>query len=86
MKRGFMKEKLRTENKSRFAKEYTDEEFIKAVCTCLNNATCSAAEVADIVGCSPRYAKDRLLQLAEQGEIQKKMKGNTWGFRPDKHD
>lgn len=77
-----MKEKPRTENGSRFAKEYTDDDFIKAVCECLNNATCSATEVADIVGCSSRYAKDRLLQLAEQGKIKKKMKGTAWGFRP----
>ena len=76
------KERPRTENKARFAKEYTDSDFIKALKECQAEATSSALEVAAKVGCSPRYAKDRLAQLADQKKIEKKMKGNAWGFRP----
>lgn len=79
-----MKEKPRTENGSRFAEEYTDDDFIKALRECLEMATCSASEVAERIGCNPRYAKNRLLQLAEQGKIEKKMKGTAWGFRHEK--
>ncbi len=76
------KEKPRTENKARFAKEYTDDDFIKALKECQEESTSSASEVAEKVGCSPRYAKDRLILLADQKKIEKKMKGNAWGFRP----
>jgi len=76
------KERPRTENKARFAKEFNDDDFIKALKKCQAEATSSASEVADKVGCSPRYAKDRLAQLADQKKIEKKMKGNTWGFKP----
>jgi hypothetical protein len=76
------KQRPRTENKARFAEEYTEEDFLRAIDKCLENATCTAAEVAEVVGCSPRYAKDRLIELAEEKKIQKKLKGVTWGFRP----
>lgn len=79
-----MKEKPRTENGSRFAKVFEDEEFLKAVHECMEEATCTAAEVAEKVGCNPTFAKNRLLQLAEQGKLNKKLKGRTWGFRPGK--
>jgi hypothetical protein len=80
-----MKEKPRTENGSRFAEEFTDDDFIKALCECLETSTCSASEVAARIGCNPRYAKNRLLQLAENGKIEKKMKGTAWGFRLGKY-
>jgi hypothetical protein len=76
------KEKPRTETNARFTQEFTDEQFIKAIDKCMENATCSSFEIAEIVGCNPRHAKNRLLQLADQGKIKKKMKGNLWGFRP----
>ncbi|MGA9109026.1 MAG: hypothetical protein WB290_01920 [Smithella sp.] len=76
------KKKPRTEDKARFAKEHTDADFLKALNECQKEATSSALEVAEKIGCSPRYAKDRLLQLAEHGKIERKMKGNTWGFKP----
>ncbi|WP_164888515.1 hypothetical protein [Methanosarcina sp. MSH10X1] len=44
-------------------------------------ATCTAAEVAEKVGCNPIFAKNRLLQLADRGKLCKKLKGRTWGFR-----
>jgi hypothetical protein len=77
-----MKQKPRTENKARFAKQYTEEDFLKAVEKCLENATCTATEVAEIVGCHPRFAKDQLLKLVEEGKLTKKQKGTSWGFRP----
>jgi len=38
---------------------------------CLDEATCTAAEIAEKIGCNSRYAKIRLLQLSEQGIIKK---------------
>lgn len=83
---GSMKERQRTEDKTRFATVYTDEDFIKAVNECLEEATCTAGEVADRLGCNPRYAKNRLIELSEQEKpkIKKKMKGTAWGFRPSR--
>lgn len=74
--------KPRTENGSRFAKEFEDDEFLKAVDECMAEATCTAAEIAEKVGCNPIFAKKRLLQLADRGKLCKKLKGRTWGFRP----
>lgn len=48
----------------------------------MEEATCTAAEVAEKVGCNPIFAKNRLLKLAEDGKLCKKLKGRTWGFRP----
>jgi ribosomal protein S25 len=77
-------QKPRTQNGSRFAKEFEDEDFLKAVHECMEEATCTAAEVAEKVGCNSIFAKNRLLQLAEEGKLCKKLKGRTWGFRPGK--
>jgi len=81
-----VKEKPRTENGSRFAKVFDDEEFLKAVNECMEEATCTAAEVAEKVGCNPIFAKNRLLQLEKDGKLCKKLKGRTWGFRPKKSE
>jgi ribosomal protein S25 len=75
-----MKEKPRT--KGKYVKEFTDEDFIRAANECLEEATCTAAEIAEKIGCNSRYAKIRLLQLSEQGKMKKKLKGTAWGFRP----
>lgn len=75
-----MREKPRT--KGKYIEEFTDEDFIRAATECLEDATCTAAEIAGKLGCNSRYAKIRLLQLSEQGKIKKKLKGTTWGFRP----
>jgi len=74
--------KPRTENGSRYTQEFADEQFIKAVNKCMEEATCTAAEVAEKVGCHPQVAKRRLLELAEKGKVTKKMRGRIWGFRP----
>ena len=60
-----MKEKPRT--KGKYVKEFTDEDFIKAANECLEEATCTDAEIAEKLGCNSRYAKIRLLQLSEKG-------------------
>jgi ribosomal protein S25 len=75
-------QKPRTENGARFTQEFADEQFIKAVKECMEEATCTAAEVAEKVGCNPQVATRRLVQLTEQGKLQKKLRGRTWGFRP----
>ncbi len=76
----YTKDKPRT--KGKYVEEFTDDDFIKAAKECLEEATATASEIADKIGCNPRYAKIRLLQLSEQGKMQKKMKGTSWGFRP----
>jgi hypothetical protein len=75
-------QKPRTENGARFTKEFSDEQFVKAVKKCMAESTCTAAEVAAIVGCNPQVAKRRLLELSEKGKVIKKMRGRIWGFRP----
>lgn len=75
-------QKPRTENGSRYSQEFTDEQFIKAVQRCMEEATCTAAEVAEKVGCNPQVATRRLVELADHGKLCKKMRGRTWGFRP----
>lgn len=72
----------RTEDKAHFVKMYKDEDFLNAVQKCMDESTCTAVEVAERVGCHPTVAKNRLLQLAEQGKLKKKFRGRTWGFRP----
>lgn len=76
-----MKERPRTDNKARYATQYTDDDFINAVQEALNNATVSAADVAEILGCNPRYATNRLKELVEENKIAGVMKGKAWGFR-----
>lgn len=75
-------QKPRTENGSRFTQEFTDEQFIKAVYKCMEEATCTAAEVAEKVGCNPQVATRRLSALAEKGKLTQKKRGRSWGFRP----
>jgi len=74
--------KPRTENGARFTQEFSDEQFLKAVKKCMEESTCTASEVAAIVGCNPTVASRRLVALAEKGKLTKKMRGRTWGFRP----
>ena len=76
------KYKPRTDDNSRFAREYTDEDFMLALVECQANATCTAAEVAERMGCSARYAKDRLSMLASEQKVEKVLRGNAWGFKP----
>jgi ribosomal protein S25 len=64
-----------------FAEQYTDEAFMKAVKEAMESATVSASEVADILGCNPRYATVRLRELKDQGLLDGTMKGKAWGFR-----
>lgn len=75
-------QKPRSENGARFTQEFSDEQFIKTVNKCMEEATCTAAEVAEKVGCNPQVATRRLSQLAEQGKLNKKSRGRSWGFRP----
>lgn len=72
----------RTADKAHFVRMFEDEKFLNAVQKCMDESTCTAAEVAEMVGCHPTVAKNRLLQLAEQGKLKKKLRGRTWGFRP----
>ncbi len=64
-----------------FSQRYTDDAFIVAIEKALENPTATAAEIADILGCNPRYAVNRLTELAESGKIESVMKGRAWGFR-----
>lgn len=77
-----MKERARAKESGKFEKEYTDEDFLTAVDECLEEATCTSGEVADKLGCNPRYARNRLIELEEKGKLIKKQKGTSWGFRP----
>ncbi|HZY25012.1 MAG TPA: hypothetical protein VFE71_04245 [Bacteroidales bacterium] len=74
----------RTDNNARFTKEFSDEQFIKAINKCMEECTCTVAEVAEKVGCNPQHAKRRLMVLAEAGKVEKKLRGRIWGFRPGK--
>ena len=76
-----MAERPRTEDRSRFATQFTDQDFLNAVDECLKKATVSASEVAEEIGCNPRTAKNKLLELKDRGEIDAIMIGQSWGFR-----
>lgn len=82
-----MNERPRTEDKSRFATQFTDQQFLDAVGECLKKATIPASEVAKELGCNPRTAKNRLLELRDKGELDADMVGQSWGFSlPKKKD
>jgi predicted ArsR family transcriptional regulator len=49
------------------AQVYSDEQFIDALKEILENPVGYANEVADIVGCHPRKAGERLQALADKG-------------------
>lgn len=63
-------------------KMYSDEDFIKAVLEAIGRPTANASEVAEILGCNPRYATVRLKSLVEKGLLNSEKKTTGWGFRP----
>jgi len=73
--------KPRTDTGARFAQEFTDEQFLKALQKSMEEATVTADEIAEKVGCNQQVAKRRLLALVDAGHIQKKIRGRVWGFR-----
>jgi len=54
---------------------------LKALQKSMEEATVTADEIAEKVGCNQQVAKRRLLALADAGHIQKKIRGRVWGFR-----
>jgi hypothetical protein len=76
-----MKERARAKESGKFEMKYTDEDFIRTVKECLEEATCTAGEVADKLGCNPRYARNRLIEIEGKDKLTKKLKGTSWGFR-----
>jgi ribosomal protein S25 len=77
-----MKEKARAATTGKYVKVYTEEDFIKALNECMKEATVTADEVAEKLGCNPRFARNELYKIASQNKINKKLRGNKWGFRP----
>jgi len=77
-----MKDRQRVSTNGRFVKEYNEEDFIRALKECMSEATVTADEVAEKLGCNPRYARNKLNELADVKKINKKLRGNKWGFRP----
>jgi len=75
-------QKPRNETGARYAREFTDEQFLKALNQLMGEATVTAEEIALKVGCNQQVAKRRLLVLADANKIQKKLRGRIWGFRP----
>lgn len=75
-----MKERERAQS-GRFVKQFTEEDFMRAVKECLEDATVTASEVADKLGCNTRFARNELNKLAEENKLIKKEKGKTWGFK-----
>lgn len=65
-------------------KMYSDDDFIKAVRKAIERPTANASEVAEILGCNPRYATIRLKSLVDKGLLDSEMKTTGWGFRPKK--
>lgn len=71
----------RTSDNSRFAEVYSEEVFLKALAKALETPSVQPTEVAEHAGCSPRYAKDRLREMAESGLIEGRIIGNVWTYR-----
>ena len=63
-------------------KIYSDDDFIKAVRKAIERPTANASEVAEILGCNPRYATVRLKNLVDKGLLNSEKKTTGWGFRP----
>jgi hypothetical protein len=82
MQKKIDQKKPRTENGVHFATEFSDELFLKAVKKCMDEATCTGAQVAEIIGCNPTVATRRLLKLVEGGKLTNVRRGRSWGFRP----
>lgn len=61
--------------------KFTPEKMIEAISKALENASVQPVEVAEHAGCSPRYAKDLLRQMADEGLIEGKIIGNVWTYR-----
>jgi ribosomal protein S25 len=76
-----MMERPRSKDNARFAVKYTDEDFIEAVEKRLKTATVSGVEIAEELGCNPRYATNRLKELSKKGKLESVEKGRAWGFR-----
>jgi MarR-like DNA-binding transcriptional regulator SgrR of sgrS sRNA len=62
-------------------KEVTEEDFIRAVQECLENATVTAAEVAEKLQCNSRFARNELNKIAAKKRLSKVPKGKNWGFK-----
>ena len=76
-----MKERIRATESGRFVKEFTEEDFIKAVKECLEDATVTAGEVAEKLQCNPRFARNELNKIAAKKKLLKVPKGKNWGFK-----
>lgn len=76
-----MKERIRAKESGRFVKEYTEDDFIRAVKECLEDANVTAAEVAEKLGCNPRFARDELNKIAAKKGLTKVPKGKGCGFK-----
>lgn len=63
-----------------FEDKVTDEQILKALQECINEAIVPASDVADKLDMSSRRIKERLL-LLETKLVCKKI-GNVWCFRP----
>ena len=71
----------RTPDNARFQKTFTEEILIKSLAEALKHASVQAVEVAEIAGCSVRYAKDLLNEMAAKGLIDSEIIGNVRTYR-----
>lgn len=62
-------------------KKFTSEVMLDALKEALKSASVQPIEVAAIAGCSPRYAKDLLREMADSGLIEGRIIGNVWTYR-----
>ena len=60
---------------------YTDQDFIDAVRRVLERPAANASDVADVLGCNPRYATVRLKSMVDKGLLEGEKKSTGWGFR-----
>lgn len=60
---------------------FTKDVMMSALKEALKTASVQPIEVAAIAGCSPRYAKDLLREMAESGLIEGRIIGNVWTYR-----
>ena len=71
----------RTSDNSRFEEVYSEDVFLNALATALLTASVQPVEVAEHAGCSVRYAKERLREMADSGLIEGRIIGNVWTYR-----
>lgn len=73
-------DRARDRESGRYEREYSDEEFVRAV---RENAPVGTGDVAEYVGCHHKLAYKRLTRLEDEGVVESQKVGRSliWSLR-----